>query len=950
MDGFSKQAKYFPTQLQQWQFLDKYSRWNKEKGRRETWDESVARSVAYLIELSENKLSNKDYTDILNAMLNMEAFGSMRLFAMAGEAARRCNSVLYNCAYVAIDSIRVFSEILYLSMSGTGVGFSVEFANVNKLPEIHKMNSAVGNWIIDDSQQGWAEAFHIGLSSWFSGNDIEFDYSQIRPIGSILKTKGGRASGPEPLKKLLDYSRETIINARGRKLRPIEVHDIVCMIGDCAVSGGSRRSAMISLFDRNDKEMLHAKDYGWWKTHPQRANANNSVVITDDLTRKDVETIMYTMHDGGGGEPGFYMRKNAGKMAPRRTFVTEPGTNPCQPEFATILTPNGIRTFGEVSIGDVIWSGHEWTKIANKWSTGTKPVYKYTASYGEFIGTENHKVFQNGHRVEVKDANTIDTGTCELDDSTKIVFDYQTVMDGLVIGDGSVHKASNSLVYLLVGQDDYDYFADPVNDYLTKERKGLHENAWEVQTTISHEELPYTYERQIPDRFYRGDRNTVASFLRGLFSANGYCIGNRVGLKQTSLKLIKQAQEMLSFLGISSYVTQNKPSVIKWHNGEFESKASYDLNISSDRYEFLSLVGFIQDYKNQAVSGGVQRKKISSGVVQDVEYLGNYEVFDITVECKSHSYWTGGLKVSNCGEVDLNSAQFCNLSQAIIRVTDTPETLKEKVRIATIIGTIQSAATKFKYLSDRWTKNTQRDRLLGVDITGQMDNPKLITPSLLDELREYVVAVNEEYADKLGIERSAATTVCKPSGNSSILWNCAPGIHSQWSDYYIRRVRINANSPMRYALEFSGFKLVAENGQQYDTAVTLVASFPVKAPDGAITNGSRSALEQCEWWKMNKLYWTEHNPSVTISYKADELDGLVDWIYQNQDIIGGMSFLESDNHYYPLAPYSKIDKGTYEQMVQELPEIDFDLLMMLEKEDQTTVAGEIACSAGQCLI
>jgi ribonucleoside-diphosphate reductase alpha chain len=164
-------------------------------------------------------------------------------------------------------------------------------------------------------------------------------------------------------------------------------------------------------------------------------------------------------------------------------------------------------------------------------------------------------------------------------------------------------------------------------------------------------------------------------------------------------------------------------------------------------------------------------------------------------------------------------------------------------------------------------------------------------------------------------------------------------------------VRINAKSPIRRILEYSGMKLYPENGQKYDTASSLVVEFPVKAPDGAITNGTRGAIEQCEWWKMNKLSWTEHNPSVTILYDPDELEGVIDWVYQNQRIIGGMSFLPRDDHYYPLAPYEKITKEQYEELIKNVPQIDWEnLLPYFESEDNTTVSQELACFSGTCEI
>lgn len=759
---------YLKTQLQQFQFLDKYSRWDYEKGRRETWEESVERAVDFLRELSQNKLPEQDYVGIHNAILRMDVLPSMRLLAMAGDAARRCNSVLYNCSYVAIDSIDVLPEILYLSMSGVGVGFSVEKEAVGKLPTVkyqaYQDGSYPVEYIVEDSQVGWANALKFGLDMWLSGRDVVFDYSLIRPAGSVLVTKGGRASGHKPLENLLNYAHDTILNAQGRQLTPIEVHDIACMIGNCAVSGGSRRSALISLFDYDDDEMRHAKDYGWWKTHPQRANANNSIIIEEDLTRDQIEEIVMTMHNGGGGEPGFYFRKNAGKFAPRREFSTKPGSNPCQPGFAQVLTKQGETELSNVDIGDVIYSQDGWVTIVNKVSRGVKQVFAYGVDgYAVFVGTSDHKVLTQ--------------------------YDKRKIQIG------------------------------------------------------------YAEKNEIPI------------------------------------------------------------PVLNERTGEL-------------------------DYK----------------VIDNCQVIGDYEVFSITVDGDSHTYWTGGVSACNCGEVDLNSEQFCNLSQAIVRIGDTPQSLCEKVEVASIIGTIQSVATDFEFLSDKWRENTEKDRLLGVDLTAQLDAPHLITSDLLDELRQVVINTNKRYAKILGIDESVATTVNKPSGNTSILADCAPGIHSRWSDYYIRRVRINANSAMRHVFEQSGFKLYPENGQQYETANTFVAEFPVKAPEGAITNGDRSAIQQCEWWKFNKTNWTEHNPSTTIMYEESELPELIDWICENQDIIGGMSFLQKDSHYYPLAPYESIDKETYDRMMSELPDIDFDLLAELEHEDYTTVAQEVGCAGGVCLI
>jgi ribonucleoside-diphosphate reductase alpha chain len=258
--AFEESDAYFPTQLQKFQFYDKYSRFNYELGHRETWVETVDRAADYLIEISENKLPQETYQRIRKAILEMRAMPSMRLLAMAGPAARRNNLTIYTCSYLPVDSIDSFVEALIISMSGCGVGFSVEKAYVENFPRVHRqVPGPVPTMLIEDSAEGWAEALRTGMQTWFAGHDIKIDYSQIRPAGSPLRTKGGRASGPDPLKKMLEFVRNRVLAQQGGFLRTIDAHDIMCEVGNAAVSGGVRRTAMISLFDYDDAEMRRCK-------------------------------------------------------------------------------------------------------------------------------------------------------------------------------------------------------------------------------------------------------------------------------------------------------------------------------------------------------------------------------------------------------------------------------------------------------------------------------------------------------------------------------------------------------------------------------------------------------------------------------------------------------------------------------------------------------------------
>ena len=363
-------------------------------------------------------------------------------------------------------------------------------------------------------------------------------------------------------------------------------------------------------------------------------------------------------------EPGLLMWDSYTRNLPAHCYpgFTLVSVNPCQPSYATVLTPEGIRTMGEIQIGSTIWSGSQWTKVTNKVCTGTKPVFYYRTSMGEFVGTENHRVLQNGERVEVRDAESIDRSVGPLV-SVKS-WDPGIVMDGLVLGDGTVHKASDNLVLLNLGEGDEEYLESEIKHLMLRRRDKIMTSGvyYEIETSIRPEELPRTFNREIPARYFRGDERTRASFLRGLFSANGSVIkGGRVRLKQASFAVIRDAQVMLSSLGIASYVVVNKPREIEFSNGTYTPKVSYDLNVHSDRYKFAELIGFIHERKNKAIHGNVGGKPKLSADIKSVEFIEEAPVFDITVEAEEHTYWTGGCLVSNCSELGLSRYDSCRL-------------------------------------------------------------------------------------------------------------------------------------------------------------------------------------------------------------------------------------------------------------------------------------------------
>lgn len=627
--AFQESDVYFENQIQKFQFFDKYSRFNYDLGRRETWKETVDRAVDYLKELSGEKLDASVYKRIRTSMLEMKATPSMRLLAMAGPAARRSNIGIYNCSYQPVDSVDSFVEALIISMNGCGVGFSVESKYVENLPRVKRQTGMeVKQVLIEDTTEGWADALRVGMNTWLEGGDVRFDYSALRPAGAILRVKGGRSSGPEPLRKMMEFVRERIFSRQGSFLRPIDAHDMMCEVGNAAVSGGMRRTAMISLFDFDDKEMWESKSGDFERDNSQRWNANNSAVWPlSGLTQLEVTKQMLEMVKSGRGEPGIFNRQSAIDMRPARRTEAEFGTNPC-------------------------------------------------------------------------------------------------------------------------------------------------------------------------------------------------------------------------------------------------------------------------------------------------------------------------------GEIILRPFQFCNLSIAIARHEDTYESLKDKVEVATIIGTIQSMATNFPGLRPAWKKNCEEERLLGVDINGQMDSPVAQDPAVQNRLRQVAVETNRIFAEKLGINQAAAVTCVKPSGNSSQLFNCSSGIHARWSNYYVRNIRVSTHSSIYKVLKDAGVPMDPENGQTVENANTWVIHFPVKSPDGAVTRKSFSAIQQCEYWLQNKINWTEHNPSVTITYYPDEVINLIKWVWDHKNLIGGMSFLPAFDAAYSQMPYQEVDKEEYEVLKAKFPPIDFSKLYRYEEEDYTKAAQELACVAG----
>jgi len=306
-----------------------------------------------------------------------------------------------------------------------------------------------------------------------------------------------------------------------------------------------------------------------------------------------------------------------------------------------------------------------------------------------------------------------------------------------------------------------------------------------------------------------------------------------------------------------------------------------------------------------------------------------------------------------CSEIILRPSQFCNLTEVVVRATDTLDTLSEKVRLATILGTIQSSFTKFPYLRKIWTKNTEEERLLGVSLTGIMDNPLMTLKNkglekTLDHLKQIAVTTNATWAERLDIPVSAAICCVKPSGTVSQLVDSSSGIHARHSAYYIRTVRGDNKDPLTKFMIDQG---IPNEPDVMKPDATTVFSFPMKAPEGATVTADMTAIEQLEMWLAYQRHWCEHKPSVTINVKNDEWFEVGAFVYKHFDEMSGVSFLPFNEHTYQQAPYQECDESTYHKMVGTMPtNIDWSLLSEYESEDNTSGSQTLACSGDACEI
>ena len=972
--------------IRTFQHVNKYARFRKDLNRRETWKETVDdRVMPFFRKYYGNALHDLEWGILRDALFEEQASFSMRAIQMAGPAAERCAVSLYNCAFTPIETLEDFSEILYILMQGTGCAFSVERQFTDKLPAAAEWyEPAILDHVVKDSTEGWCDALAFGLRAWWAGKDVYFDYSGVRPAGARLQTKGGYASGPKPLKELLDFARSIIRDAQGRKLRPLEVHRIACKIGKIVEVGGVRRAAMLSLSDLDDHEMRAAKNGEFWNEMPELTMANNSVAYGPDVDWTEFDVEWENLRAGGSGERGIFNRPSKGA---RGRDLTLCGTNPCVSGDTWVLTTEGpkqVKDLIDVSHTSIV-QGRKYA-ASGFWKSGHKPVVKVTTASGYSIKvTEDHKMLTPDGFLPI---NQLVVGESSLalanHQEDPVGWAGSGTLDegwllGSLYGDGCLNdyvanvefwgpsrytmqaKAQARLRASLdvkascgtgLGNMEFHRVRTGSTDLLRLAKKmGM------VDPTTGLKCLSSKLERGTSAAFHIG-------FLRGWFDADGSpqgCKekGRSVRLSSVNLDGLHMAQRMLSRLGIVSKVYQNRKDA-GYHllpdgrggQASYYCQATHELIISrTSLRQYAAVIGFDDPEKAATLDEIVgsftrvaYRDRFESPIVA-IEPVGVEDVYDCTVD-QIHAFDANGLVAHNCGEVFTQPHQFCNLSIAIIRPGDTKFDIRSKVEAAAVMGTLQSGLTHFKYLRPIWKDTTQAECLLGVDIMGALDNPLLQDEAFLEELRNLVISTNTKLAVRLGINPSAATTCIKPGGNSGERYGTGNSISGWHARQYIRRVCVNNVDPMCQFLKDQGVPYEPK----YNGEPVTVFSFLKEAPAGAIIRSDRTVQDQLEWWLKLKTHWCEHNPSTTIYVRPGEWDFVKGWVKEHWNVIAGLSFLPYDGSVYKQAPFEEVSPEVFSELKAGFPRINWETFAYYEAlyGDTTTVGQEPACMGGVC--
>lgn len=1073
----------------------KYGKHLPNENRREVWEEISTRVRD--MHLGRYPQVENDIRWAFDRVIQYQAVPSMRSSQFAGPAIDKNEAKIYNCSFIAIQSVKDFSEVAFLCLSGVGVGFSVQERHISKLPAI-KTPKTSKKFLIGDSIEGWADAFRALFKAYLEGGSYPlFDYTDIRPEGTPLKTSGGYAPGSQILKKAINHIDKILSSKKvGEQLTSIEVHDIVCFIGQCAASGGIRRclpsfysvettkglkniknvkvgdyvvqngqeyevknffvqgvqdvyeiftptgshistlnhkwfvydyvqktkrfatteeikenptdfsflketkdysitledgtllggysvfpiikveyygqeetfdievdvvhsfnamneksgfvsishnSALISLFDYTDDDMLtckgnfqveivnggfhfnsqknvhtgvvkyrnsermielddwsfnqfmETKTLPWWHFENQRSQANNSVVLhrnNGTITKEYFDSLFKKIEDSNAGEPGFFW-----------TNDYDWGTNPSLRAGTKVLTTEGIFPIEQLEDKEFqVKNLNGEISNAKCWLSGrNKQLWKITLKGGKsYYATPEHEwaVWENDKYVKVKTPN------------------------------------------VKVG----DKFPILRESYLFNGTKGSYNDGFIFGGTNPQNLGTFIFQ-EASEEYRKG-------FIDGLFSSLAYFETHihKIRISLGNSEVLEQLQELLGFYGVSASIIKNK--IVDQYDSSIHLLEELFISDSQSVKHFKELFK-ISNKEKQEILNSYKFK--TNPDLKQIEVIGieltdiKEDVWDISVQDATHCFQISNCITGNCAEIALVSREFCNLTEVNISNVTSQQDLEDRVKCATIIGTLQAGYSNFHYLSSKWKQNCKNEALLGVSFTGICDND--YTKYDWDKVSKLALQTNEEIAGKIGIKPAHRIGCIKPSGNTSSVLNTASGIHARHSKYYIRNVRFKKTEPIAQYLKSVIPELVAD---EIGNDLNYVVSIPMKSPETSIFRDepALNILERVKFFHENWIKPTHrqgantHNVSVTINVKPGEWEEIREWCWDNKEHYTAISLFPFDSGTYIQAPFQECDETTYLEMAKYVR--DIDLKNVIEYSDNTNLNAEQACAGGAC--
>lgn len=926
----------------------KYAKFQPLLSRRENWNEIVQRNMDMHIKKFPELES--EIREAYQFVLDKKVLPSMRSMQFAGRPIEINPARIYNCAYLPVNDWRAFSEIMFLLLGGTGIGFSVQTHHIESLPEIKKPTKDKSRrFLIGDSIEGWADAVKVLMKSYYKGGaSVRFDYSDIRPKGALLVTAGGKAPGPAPLRECLVKIEGILESAEeGKRLSSLQVHDIVCHIADAVLAGGIRRAALISLFSADDDEMIACKSGNWWELNPQRGRANNSaVLLRQEVTEEYFFDLWKRIELSNSGEPGIYF-----------TNDSDWGTNPCVTGDTEILTKKGYEKIENLINKEVeIWNGFEWSNVTPKITGYNQPIIKVTLSDGREL-TSTH--YHNWHIAEGYNGKSKKVKTQDLKIGDKIIkYKFPIIEDG--VDEVTLKEAYTQGFISAEGMEDYNYIWLYEPKYMCKHRLDVRLEGSEVKNIngVGRKQIYYNNEYKAKDFVpFNWSVTNKLEWLAGLFDGDGTeLIEGGLQLCSINRSFLKDVQKLLSTIGINCKVLAGYEEGFKLlpdgKGGEKEyfCNTSYRICIGAVQMQELKSLGL--SCERMSFNKSPQRDASQFAKVIKIEDVGYADTVYCFNEPKRNYGVFNGILTGQCVEIALRPFQFCNLCEINAGTVQDQEDLNARAKAASFIGTLQASNTDFHYLRSVWKRTTEKDALIGVGMTGIADGK--VTALDLNQATNIVVEENIRVAHLLGINSAARTTCVKPSGTTSLVLGTSSGIHGRHSKYYLRRIRVGKNEAIYSYLKEQHPELVEDcYFRPHDTAIISV---PQASPEGSILRNetpidllNRVKLFSDKWIKpghQNGI--NSHNVSATISIKADEWEDVGKWMWENKDSYNGLSVLPYDGGTYVQAPFEEITEKRYNELIKSLTSVNLDNIQ--EQTDTTDLSGELACAGGACEI